>query len=46
MVGVKTILSGIRPEIAQTMVNLGINTKDIITYSSLHKAFKHIQLSS
>ncbi|MFP7473357.1 STAS domain-containing protein [Niallia taxi] len=46
LVGVKTILSGIRPEIAQTMVALGINTKDVITFSSLHKAFKYTQLSS
>ncbi|MGG0740445.1 STAS domain-containing protein [Niallia taxi] len=43
LVGVQAILSGLRPEIAQTMVQLGINMEHIITYSSLHKAIKHVQ---
>lgn len=43
LVGVQAILSGLRPEIAQTMVHLGINMEQIVTYSSLHKAIKHVQ---
>lgn len=43
LVGVETILSGIRPEIAQTMVQLGLFKHNTITYSSLHKAIKAIQ---
>lgn len=43
LVGVETILSGIRPEIPQTMVQLGLFKQEIIAYSSLHKAIKVIQ---
>ncbi len=32
------VLSGIRAEIAQTMVNLGLDLADITTFSSLHQA--------
>jgi len=35
--------SGIRPEIPQTMVQLGLFKKEIIAYSSLHIAIKAIQ---
>lgn len=45
LVGVKTILSGIRPEIAQTMMQLGIKTQDLTTFSSLHKAIKYININ-
>lgn len=38
LLGVTTIFSGVRPEIAQTMVNLGLNTKDLVTKASLRQA--------
>ncbi|PLT33561.1 RsbT co-antagonist protein RsbRA [Bacillus sp. V5-8f] len=37
LVGAKCMLCGIRPEIAQTIVNLGINLNEIITKNSLKK---------
>jgi rsbT co-antagonist protein RsbR len=37
LVGAKCLLVGIRPEIAQTIVNLGINLNEIITKNSLKK---------
>ncbi|WP_404447277.1 STAS domain-containing protein [Sutcliffiella horikoshii] len=37
LVGAKCLLVGIRPEIAQTIVNLGINLDQIITKNSLKK---------
>lgn len=39
LIGSTCILVGIRPEIAQTIVNLGINLKKFITKSSLRKGF-------
>lgn len=41
--GINAILTGIRPEIAQTMINLGINISTIPIYSSLHIAMKELQ---
>jgi rsbT co-antagonist protein RsbR len=41
--GIHAILTGIRPEIAQTMINLGINISTIPIYSSLHIAMKALQ---
>ncbi len=38
LLGVATIFSGVRPEIAQTMVNLGLNTRDLVTKASLRQA--------
>ncbi|WP_347861120.1 STAS domain-containing protein [Salimicrobium sp. PL1-032A] len=38
--GVHAILSGLRPDIAQTMVQLGINMKQIETHSSLLQALE------
>ena len=35
LLGAKTILTGINPEIAQTLVHLGVNLSDIITKSNL-----------
>jgi len=35
LIGAKAIITGIRPEIAQTIVNLGIELKDIITRATL-----------
>lgn len=42
LLGIKTILSGIRPEIAQTMVNVGIDIKDIPVASSLQTAMEKL----
>lgn len=39
LIGAKCILVGIRPEIAQTIVNLGIDLSDFSTKSSLQKGF-------
>ena len=40
LMGCKTILSGIAPEVAQTIVNLGINLDGIFTTSTLKDALK------
>ncbi|MGB7998574.1 MAG: STAS domain-containing protein [Anaerobacillus sp.] len=43
LLGVKGILSGIRPEVAQTMIHLGIDFSSIQTHSTLKQALaKHI----
>ncbi|WP_413382058.1 STAS domain-containing protein [Alkalihalobacillus sp. 1P02AB] len=39
LIGTKASLSGIRPEIAQTAIQLGINFKSVETHSSLAQAF-------
>lgn len=39
LVGVTAVLVGIRPEISQTMVSLGVNFEGIKTYHSLLQAF-------
>jgi rsbT co-antagonist protein RsbR len=41
LMGAECIISGIRPEIAQTVVHLGIDLSGIITKSSLASALKH-----
>ncbi|MCG8479276.1 MAG: STAS domain-containing protein, partial [Spirochaetales bacterium] len=38
LMGCETIISGISPEIAQTMVNLGVSLKDVQTNNSLKNA--------
>ncbi|MBN8190557.1 STAS domain-containing protein [Bacillus sp. NTK074B] len=43
LTGIQAILTGIRPEIAQTMVNLGIVINHIPTFASLHTALIHLQ---
>jgi rsbT co-antagonist protein RsbR len=43
LLGIKPILTGIRPEIAQTMVQLGIDFGSVITYSSLQNALVDIK---
>jgi len=43
LVGINVILTGIRPEIAQTIVNIGIRLDGISTFGSLHHAIKSIQ---
>jgi len=40
LVGAKCMLVGIRPEIAQTIVNLGINLNQLITKSTLKKGIE------
>ncbi len=40
LMGAECILSGIRPQIAQTIVHLGINLADVITKAKLSDAFK------
>jgi len=42
MLGVKTSLSGIRPEVAQTSIQLGVNFSGISTFSSLKQALSRI----
>jgi rsbT co-antagonist protein RsbR len=37
--GADCIISGIRPQIAQTIVHLGVNLADVITKSTLADAF-------
>ncbi|WP_121614170.1 STAS domain-containing protein [Mesobacillus foraminis] len=43
LIGVKTILTGIRPEVAQTVVSLGIRLEELIVKSNLHQAFEELQ---
>lgn len=40
LMGAECILSGIRPQIAQTIVHLGINLEDVVTKSKLSDAFR------
>lgn len=40
LLGIKTALSGIRPEVAMTSVQLGIDLKDIKTFSTLQQALQ------
>ena len=40
LMGAECIISGIRPQIAQTIVHLGINLQDVITKSRLADAFR------
>ena len=37
--GADCIISGIRPQIAQTIVHLGVNLEDVVTKSTLADAF-------
>ena len=40
LMGAECIISGIRPQIAQTIVHLGVNLGDVVTKASLGEAFK------
>lgn len=40
LMGAECIISGIRPEIAQTVVHLGIDLSDVITKATLASALK------
>ncbi|WP_048718789.1 STAS domain-containing protein [Bacillus sp. 522_BSPC] len=44
LIGVKSIVSGIRPEIAQTIISLGIDFSKITTCANLHTALASIGL--
>ncbi|MFC2947474.1 STAS domain-containing protein [Virgibacillus sediminis] len=46
LVGVETVIAGIRPEVSQTMVSLGVDFSTIRTYSSLKQALdRHMHIS-
>ena len=40
LMGADCIISGVRPQIAQTIVHLGVNLGEVITKASLADAFK------
>src|SRR6185369_3786616 len=40
LMGAECIISGIRPQIAQTIVHLGVDLGDVITKATLADAFK------
>ncbi len=42
LVGVKTIITGIRPEVAQTIVTLGINLNGIQVRANVYQAFEEL----
>ncbi|MGN1400091.1 MAG: STAS domain-containing protein [Bacillus sp. (in: firmicutes)] len=42
LIGVKTVLTGIRPEVAQTSIQLGLDFSEVQTESSLKKVFMKI----
>ncbi|WP_280157504.1 STAS domain-containing protein [Priestia aryabhattai] len=41
LIGIEVVISGIRPEIAQTMVSLGIKIEEVRSFSSLHQAVQY-----
>ncbi len=43
LIGVKTVITGIRPELASTMVSLGHNFENLTMLGSLHKALNEIR---
>ncbi len=45
LLGVKAIFIGIRPEVAQTMVTLGVNIESLTVKSNLEQALKELQHS-
>lgn len=44
LLGVETIITGIRPEIAQTIVSIGVNFKGVTTFADLPTALASIDL--
>jgi rsbT co-antagonist protein RsbR len=38
LLGAKVILTGIRPEVAQTLVGLGTDLRSIVTFSTLQRS--------
>lgn len=45
LLGAQTFLVGIRPEVAQTMVSLGIDLVSVQTYSNLQEAVESLHTS-
>ncbi|MFC4411444.1 STAS domain-containing protein [Chungangia koreensis] len=45
LLGVQTIITGVRPEIAQTAVSLGLDFSDQITRGSLQQALTNVKLA-
>ncbi|HET7609827.1 MAG TPA: STAS domain-containing protein [Gammaproteobacteria bacterium] len=41
LMGAECVISGIRPQIAQTIVHLGVDLGDVVTKSSLADGFRH-----
>ncbi|WP_264467342.1 STAS domain-containing protein [Priestia aryabhattai] len=41
LLGIDVLISGIRPEIAQTMVSLEIKVEEIKSFASLHRAVQY-----
>jgi rsbT co-antagonist protein RsbR len=41
LMGAECVISGIRPQIAQTIVHLGVDLGDVVTKASLADAFRH-----
>jgi len=42
MVGAKTILVGISPQVAQTLVRLGVSLGDMATFTDLRSGLQHV----
>jgi rsbT co-antagonist protein RsbR len=42
LLGVETVLTGIRPEVAQTVVSIGIDFNNLTIKSSLQKAIEDL----
>jgi len=40
LLGARVLLTGIRPEVAQALVGLGIDLSDIVTYSTLQNGIE------
>ncbi|MGM0845918.1 MAG: STAS domain-containing protein [Bacillota bacterium] len=43
LIGVKTIITGIRPEVSHTMVSLGVNLNHLTIKGTLHQALKDLK---
>jgi len=41
LLGARVVLTGIRPEVAQTLVGLGVNLENLITHSTLQSGIAH-----
>ncbi|MES9770446.1 STAS domain-containing protein, partial [Priestia megaterium] len=41
LIGIDVVLSGIRSEIALTMVQLGVKLNDIVTFNTLYRALEY-----
>lgn len=41
LLGAQVVLTGMRPEVVQTLVGLGVNLGDIVTYSTLQNGIAH-----